>query len=123
MEATPTPRPPAPTAPGRRRKRPHPAQHARKTAAVVSVGSFLALTGAFAVKAAVVDAPAASVTTGTTGSAVVTTDVGGAVVVGSRSSGELSTDDWSATASDPGTVTGQSPSTNSTPATTQSHGS
>lgn len=124
MEATPTPHPSAPTTPARRRKRPHPAHQARKTAAMVSVGSFLALTGAFAAKSALAPAPATTGTSGTTGSAVVTTDDGGLVVITPGSSTGVATDDWSGTSSsDTGTASGSNPTTNTVPATTQSHGS
>lgn len=119
MEATPTPRPTAPTSPGRRRKRPHPAQHARKTAAVVSLGSFLALTGAFAVKTTVAGTAATSATSGTTGTTVVTTDDDDTVAVNTGGASNLDTDDWSGAAA----TSSNTSSGYTAPATTQSNGS
>ena len=84
MEANPSPRPTAPH-PAARRKRPHPAQHARRTAAAVSVGSFLALTGAFAVKTAVTGTATTGASTDTQTTAVTQTDDGSVVIGGQQS--------------------------------------
>ena len=127
MEANHSPRPTAPH-PAARRKRPHPAQHARRTAAAVSVGSFLALTGAFAVKTAVTGTATTGASTGTQTTTVTSTDDGGVVIGGQQSSDDGSSeqwtdDDWSASAGDAGSTWNSSGSVSSGPATTQSHGS
>ena len=127
MEANPSPRPTAPH-PAARRKRPHPAQHARRTAAAVSVGSFLALTGAFAVKTAVTGTATTGASTGTQTTTVTQTDDGSVVIGGQRSSDDGTSeqwtdDDWSASAGNAGSTWNSPGSVSSGPATTQSHGS
>lgn len=128
MEANPSPRPTAPHS-AARRKRPHPAQHARRTAAAVSVGSFLALTGAFAVKTAVTGTATTGASTGTTQTTTVTSTDDGSVVIGGQpssddgSSQQWTDDDWSASAGDAGSTWSGPGSASSGPATTQSHGS
>ena len=94
------------TSPGRRR-RPHPAQHARTVATRVSIAAFATLTGAFAVGAAVshpTTATPAPVTTTTAANVSSSSDA--------PTSPATNDDSWSATAG-----------TTSSAATTQSHGS
>jgi Flp pilus assembly protein TadG len=98
---------------------------------VVSLGSFLALTGAFAVKTTVAGTAATSATTGTTGTTVVTTDDDNTIAINTSGASDLDTDDWSgtaATASNTSSNTSASTSSNTSsgstaPATTQSNGS
>lgn len=127
MEANHSPRPTAPN-PAARRKRPHPAQHARRTAAAVSVGSFLALTGAFAVKTAVTGTATTGASTSSTQTTTVTSTDDGAVVIGGQQSSDddserWTDDDWSASAGNAGSTWNSPGTASSGPATTQSHGS
>ena len=121
MEANPTPDNPASAS-----RRAHPADGARKAAAIVSVGTFLALTGGFALNRALNQpagaSPAAATTGATTTPSGTDTSSGGDVVTGQ-------TDDDPTAGYTDGTDTGwgdggAAPGTyDPGPATTQSSGS
>ncbi|MCB1038649.1 MAG: hypothetical protein R2701_08870 [Acidimicrobiales bacterium] len=103
----------------RSRRRPHPARKARRTAAAVSAGAFLTITGALAVNQAtsVTGSAAAATSTESTSSASTST---GSTDSGSTSSADTtsSSSDWSATSSSTRSSTNVS-----TSGSTSSHGS
>lgn len=118
MEPVRTPR----TAAKKRRRRPHPAQKSRRTAAAVSLGSFAVLTGGFALTTHVAGAAATKTTTNT-----VSTPASGNTPAGSpfanaglglnsSPSDATSSNSWSA-------ATGSTNSQSTQPPVTQSSGS